>query len=237
MNVEDIKKEEEKLLSENLTADEKKFPSLFVQTRNLMKQAWLSGTDVFKGKALMSTPEKAAARLEICSTCEFFHETRCLKCGCYMHKKAHLESATCPLNKWGDLQNSLSIATDVFPKSGEVSIDEFPEQDRNRVLQTACHAALNKTNFFIDGKKYFSKIQPDNSVKIFRPAKNININSNPRPQSRNIVSGFTKEEQSEFYSLVNQTKNSGARTFSFRGINYVVKVENSKTSVSLVPKT
>ena len=86
-----------KLENENLES----FPSVFQQARNLAKQAWLSGVDVAKGKPLLSTAEKAQARLDICAGCEFFSQGRCSKCGCFMDKKAHLEAAQCPINKWG----------------------------------------------------------------------------------------------------------------------------------------
>ena len=86
-----------KLENENLES----FPSVFQQARNLAKQAWLSGADFAKGKPLLSTAEKAQARLDICAGCEFFSQGRCSKCGCFMDKKAHLEAAQCPINKWG----------------------------------------------------------------------------------------------------------------------------------------
>ena len=89
-----------KLENENLES----FPSMFQQARNLAKQAWLSGVDVAKGKPLLSTAEKAKARLDICASCEFFSQGRCSKCGCFMDKKAHLEAAQCPINKWGELR-------------------------------------------------------------------------------------------------------------------------------------
>ena len=86
-----------KLESENLES----FPSVFQQARNLAKQAWLSGVDVAKGKPLLSTAEKAAERIKICEGCEFYKQSRCIKCGCFMTAKIHLESSRCPINKWG----------------------------------------------------------------------------------------------------------------------------------------
>ena len=89
-----------KLENENLES----FPSMFQQARNLAKQAWLSGVDFAKGKPLLSTAEKAKARLDICASCAFFSQGRCSKCGCFMDKKAHLDAAQCPINKWGELR-------------------------------------------------------------------------------------------------------------------------------------
>ena len=86
-----------KLENENLES----FPSVFQQARNLAKQAWLSGVDVAKGKPLLSTPEKAAERIKICEGCEFYKQSRCIKCGCFMTAKIHVESSRCPINRWG----------------------------------------------------------------------------------------------------------------------------------------
>ena len=85
------------LENENLDS----FPSVFQQARNFAKQAWLSGVDMAKGKPLLSTAEKAAERLKVCGGCEFFREGRCVKCGCFMAAKIHVESSRCPVNKWG----------------------------------------------------------------------------------------------------------------------------------------
>ena len=42
-------------------------------------------------------------RLAICNACEFFDKeaARCLKCGCFMNAKVYMDSASCPLGKWG----------------------------------------------------------------------------------------------------------------------------------------
>ena len=98
-----------KLENENLES----FPSVFQQARNLAKQAWLSGVDVAKGKPLLSTAEKAAERIKICEGCEFFKENRCLKCGCFMNAKIHLESSRCPINKWGPELQAMNSAEQV----------------------------------------------------------------------------------------------------------------------------
>ena len=42
-------------------------------------------------------------RLEICDTCDERQDNRCLKCGCYLSKKAIGLSFSCPLNKWESL--------------------------------------------------------------------------------------------------------------------------------------
>jgi hypothetical protein len=93
--------EEKQTLEEDL----RKFPSVFQLARNLATQAWVSGKGVLEGKKLLAVADTAYARLEICHSCEFYKDTRCLKCGCYMDKKAHLELAHCPAGKWGTYQS------------------------------------------------------------------------------------------------------------------------------------
>lgn len=49
------------------------------------------------------TPEGlAAARLEICKTCDWFRQKSqtCKKCGCFMKLKTTLEQAKCPIGRW-----------------------------------------------------------------------------------------------------------------------------------------
>jgi hypothetical protein len=45
-------------------------------------------------------------RLDVCYICpQFIKATKqCKKCGCFMSLKAKLENATCPLNKWPELE-------------------------------------------------------------------------------------------------------------------------------------
>lgn len=98
------------------TEDISTYPSVFQMGRNLVKQGWLSAVGMAKGQPLLASPEKAAARLEICKTCDYFDAgpQRCKKCGCYMASKANLEHSACPLAKWGELQ-TIPIATKVEP--------------------------------------------------------------------------------------------------------------------------
>jgi hypothetical protein len=235
MNTEDIKKEEEKLLSENLIEDDKKFPSLFVQTRNLMKQAWLSGTDLFKGKSLMSTPEKAAARWQICVTCDFLHQDRCLKCGCFMQKKIHLESSQCPLNKWGNLQVLIKTSQSTnAPVQSPIDMNIFPESTREKILQIATHAANNPSNngsFYYESKRYSCNINSDGIVEIFDFIRRADENSSTG--NKNIISHYSEEEKAEFNALVQQAKSAENKTFTYKGDDFVVKIEGGKTFVGL----
>lgn len=123
-----------KLENENLES----FPSVFQQARNLAKQAWLSGVDMAKGKPLLSTAEKANERIKICEGCEFFKEDRCLKCGCFMNAKIHVESSRCPINRWGpELQTMNSpeqvnaAMTRTQQPAQNIKQNEFPQKEIN----------------------------------------------------------------------------------------------------------
>ena len=199
--------------------DNKNFPSLFVQADNLVKQVISSGTDALKGKPLVASTEKAKARLDICSSCEFFHQDRCLKCGCFMNKKAHLESAQCPINKWGDLQKPY------LQKSISVSINDFPLGDREVILTTANAAADIGNTFYHNNIPYKSKKNEDGSISIF-----LYKNEHKNPPIT-ITSGFTAEELIEFNQLVQTSKNTEDKVFSFKGSNYKVNINENKTSV------
>lgn len=61
--------------------------------------------DIFNKNVERALPELAIARLDICKKCpEYIRLThQCKKCGCIMNIKTKLIDATCPLNKWPDL--------------------------------------------------------------------------------------------------------------------------------------
>ncbi len=52
---------------------------------------------------MLAEKETFEARIKICGSCEhLFRPTwTCKKCGCFMGVKARLDSATCPIGKWG----------------------------------------------------------------------------------------------------------------------------------------
>lgn len=75
-------------------------PSIGQMGKNLLQTAVDTAKNVMQGESVSITEEQAAARLAICNQCEFYKETRCTKCGCYMAVKTHLRAANCPINKW-----------------------------------------------------------------------------------------------------------------------------------------
>jgi hypothetical protein len=77
-----------------------KFPTVFQQTRNLLKTGWDIAKGLANNRVLLVSAEVANARLSTCENCNFYKEKRCIKCGCFMEQKVHLHASSCPLNKW-----------------------------------------------------------------------------------------------------------------------------------------
>ena len=46
------------------------------------------------------TEAEQERRFAICLRCEFFHDSRCVKCGCFMALKSRMRSQSCPVGKW-----------------------------------------------------------------------------------------------------------------------------------------
>lgn len=199
------------------------FPSLFTQVRNLVEQAVASGTGVLNGKPLMATIEKAKARLDICAACEFFSEGRCSKCGCFMNKKVHLDASQCPMNKWEDYLSA-------------VSIDTFSSEERETILAIANHAAEAGNIFYHNNSPYKSKKNEDNSISIFLYKPELKRATQAQPQ-RTITSDFTREESTQFHQLVQVSKNTEDKVFSFKGKNYKVTVDGNRISIGVADNT
>lgn len=206
---------------ENINTINTQFPPLFTQARNLLEQAIESGKDVLNGNPLLATPEKAKARFDICETCEFFLKNRCLKCGCFMDKKIHFESSKCPMNKWGSLQ-TLVVPPDL------VNIETFPIEERERISEVSRHLAHSEQPFFYAGQEYTSKINDKGDVEIYKKYKE---GQGPKRVPRNITNGFSSDELREFNELVQKSKNTEDKVFSFKGENYKVTVDGNKTNV------
>lgn len=90
--------------------EESKFPSAVQLVGNVIKQGLTSATGMLRGTALSTSQEKASARLKICQGCEYYKDTRCLKCGCFMQTKVHIELAACPEGKWPNDPVAVQIA-------------------------------------------------------------------------------------------------------------------------------
>lgn len=127
INVGDLTAEKYEKIREELQNEKiDHFPSLFQQARNLAKQAWLSGIDAAKGKPILASAEKAAARLQICQTCDMYKDKRCIQCGCFMEAKSHVESSNCPLNRWGPELQSRMTPQNIVDEKVSKGNSEYP---------------------------------------------------------------------------------------------------------------
>ena len=204
------------LNNENLTP----FPSGFQMARNLLKQAWTTSIDVARGQPLLTTAEKAGARMEICKGCEFFREPRCTKCGCYMDKKVHLESSQCPVNKWGPELQRMYPAEVVqktlqSPHRTMHNIDltkEFSKEDAEAIDKLATKSLMFDGRFAWKEMQFRAFIGPNGVRQISQLQPNINVVKS-LPNHENL----STEEQVEFNQLVVQHQAPDKnKVFTFR---------------------
>jgi len=218
-----------KLENENLQS----FPSVFQQARNLAKQAWLSGVDVAKGKPLLSTAEKANERIKICEGCEFYKENRCLKCGCFMAAKIHVESSRCPINKWGpelQVMNSPeqvnAAMTRVEQPAQNVKQNELPRKEINvtnlsekNLIASTISVIVTQMDKMIDSPEFETRFEYKGNmymVKKIKPATPVTI-------------AVDKNSASNFNDLVKKHSDpSEPKTFDFNNEQYFVDVTSNK---------
>jgi len=78
-------------------------PEQNLNAPNLMTQGWsfakAVGAYVKSGMKNIGE-EDYAERMRICDTCEWRSGGRCMKCGCFIDRKAGWASADCPIGKW-----------------------------------------------------------------------------------------------------------------------------------------
>lgn len=187
---EEMAKEIEKIKNENLS----QYPSIFQMGRDLVKQGWMSAVSMSRGHPLMTSPATASARLEICEACEFFkaEEGRCLKCGCYMRAKVHLESAACPMSYWNQFQ-SIPAQPRVFPPGGtpllerNVVLPRLPEDPVAKdILIKNKYRSKDDIDLFMRG---YNKAAASGSIDKTFKVKNITYTIIDPPPRRSNVSG------------------------------------------------
>ena len=72
-------------------------PNIVSQMSNLAKDLHKV---VLNGGPIVAPPETIKVRMDTCSACEFYKNSRCAKCGCFMEVKVKLLSLECPIGKW-----------------------------------------------------------------------------------------------------------------------------------------
>lgn len=243
MNTEEqIEQARQQLISEDVSS----FPSLFQQARNLAKQVWVSGTaSVLQGKPLLANAEKAYARLQVCQTCEFFRDTRCLKCGCFMETKTHVEAAACPVNKWGpELQVMLTeeqmqapppqSKTESIPPMKAIDLAAYPENEQAELKALAEESiAEYDGRFAYGGAQYLARyVRPDKRLVIYFIT--------PKAKRTTIVDHLTTTEREELNLLAReklQDANNEPVVFSFKDVEFqVLPLPNSRgIRIALAP--
>lgn len=233
---EEIKKE---LESENLD----KFPSLFQQARNLAKQAWISGTGVLQGKPLLASAEKAYKRLEVCAGCEFFKENRCIKCGCFMDKKAHLELSQCPAGKWGSELKSSEGGTaqqrdainkekpKILNKPSPIDVEKFVDEDKQKIKALAERSLVK-----YDGRFSYNDVEYQAMFKKNAPTQYYIYEIPPAKSGRPFFDSFSLEKRNELIEFAKSVASIEHPTeFIFENVLYSCAVQsNKKLNLSLI---
>jgi hypothetical protein len=85
-------------------SDEKEYPSLVQQGKNLAEFSFELIKNALTTGALHVSDEVKNQRLEICRKCDKYdpEQIRCIECGCFLEHKAQFSLDSCPLGKWGE---------------------------------------------------------------------------------------------------------------------------------------
>lgn len=203
MTNEDFEAAKEKVRKEDLS----KFPSIFQEARNLAKQTWLSAKTVWEGGGLLIDAEKAKERLDMCMACEYYKDSRCLKCGCFMNAKVNLVAASCPVGKWGNPQ----VVTQQFSGTN-IDINTIPVESRAELLKVAEEALVYDGRFAFHGKQYLARKTPTGQITLHAvfPRQNMQY--------------YTEKEQEEFNKMVEANKGTDGNTFMFKGVQFSIKL-------------
>lgn len=83
-------------------SEEKNYPSLLKQGKNLAEFSFELIKNAIQTGALQVSEEIKNQRLEICRKCEKYdaQQVRCIECGCFLESKTSFSLDSCPLGKW-----------------------------------------------------------------------------------------------------------------------------------------
>lgn len=83
-------------------SEEKNYPSLLKQGKNLAEFSFELIKNAMKTGALHVSEEIKSQRLEICRNCEKYdaEQIRCIECGCFLESKTSFSLDSCPIGKW-----------------------------------------------------------------------------------------------------------------------------------------
>tara|TARA_R100000458_G_C8183565_1_gene179747 strand:+ start:28 stop:453 length:426 start_codon:yes stop_codon:yes gene_type:complete len=97
--------------TEKMLRNTSKLPPKTQMARNIAVEHWRSLKAYIRGQQVITTPEEAKRRWEICKRCPHLlydevnpdtdlKDGRCTHCGCFMNVKVHYAVAECPIDKW-----------------------------------------------------------------------------------------------------------------------------------------
>jgi hypothetical protein len=85
-------------------SEEKQYPSLGKQVKNLAQFSWDLVQYIHKsqGDPLTVPDEVVEERVKICQKCEWYDaaQHRCKNCGCYLAAKTRFSLESCPIGAW-----------------------------------------------------------------------------------------------------------------------------------------
>jgi hypothetical protein len=241
MNTTDqIEQSRQELILEEITS----FPLDFQQIRNVAKQVWIDQTADLSKMAILASAQKAYNRIEICNTCDAYRDNRCTKCGFFMQRRVHTDSAQCPINKWGpDLQimlteNEMKASYNITAPINEpvhpmqsVNLNTYPENEKIELIALAQESADRYDGRFTYKGVQYRAILSGGKLNIYFIA--------PKKQNRTITDHLNAQEKAELMILAKTklTEANNSRTqFNYKNVNFIVQpMENGGMQLKLAP--
>ena len=93
------------------------------------------------------TPDKQSVeRMKMCLQCEYFYKPtkQCMQCSCFMPIKVRLRSQSCPVGKWGPVDNTQEDQQTTFVPVEDESLSYYRDQlgNRHRAHRQSPHHAI-----------------------------------------------------------------------------------------------
>ena len=87
-----------------IMTEQREYPSLPEQGKNLASFAFEIVKKALQGEALTVSAEVKQQRMEICKQCDRYdpEQLRCKECGCLLEYKTDFALDSCPLGKWSE---------------------------------------------------------------------------------------------------------------------------------------
>lgn len=80
--------------------EELKMPGMLEMAKNLIRDGGNIVTNALAGNSTLVSDEVRTNRWDICQSCPFLQNDRCVSCGCFMKVKVAFHTSKCPEGKW-----------------------------------------------------------------------------------------------------------------------------------------